>query len=140
MIDRMPGGMCNELKEACKIIEGHKGRINLEKLQEAVDTVLQNCPGGFAINTLTYSLMNQLRYLHTDEKVERIQDNINQHNPTKEVEKLLEALDMRKYYPQKLKYEDVIMLSTRVTDNVGKKPTTLPQLPWYFMKQIIGLG
>ena len=31
------------------------------------------------------------------------------------------------------------MLSTGVTDNVGKKPTTLPQLPWYFMKQIIGL-
>ena len=138
MIDRMPGVMCNELKEACKNTEGHEDRINLEKLQEAVDKVQGS--GGFELKTLTRAIINQLKYLQTEEKVKRIKDNTDQYNFIgKEAEKLLEVLDMRRYFPQKLKYEDVIMLSSGVTIGVGKKPTSLAELPWYFMKQIIGL-
>ena len=52
---------------------------------------------------------------------------------------MLDWLDMKKYYPQKLKYEDVIMLTSGIYDDVDKKPTSLPEFPWYFIKRVIGL-
>ena len=52
---------------------------------------------------------------------------------------MLEVVGLKKYYPQKLKYEDVIMLTSSIHDEVNKKPTSLQQLPWYFMKHIIGV-
>ena len=55
------------------------------------------------------------------------------------VGQMLDCLDMKKYYPQKLKYEDVIMLTSSIYDDVDKKPTSLPELPWYFIKHVIGL-
>ena len=55
------------------------------------------------------------------------------------VEQMLDTLDLKKYYPQKLKYEDVIMLTSSIYDDVNKKPTSLQELPWYFMKHVIGM-
>ena len=51
----------------------------------------------------------------------------------------LDAIGMRCYYPQKLRYEDVIKLTSDQLDRIEQKPTRLSDLPWYFMKHIIGL-
>ena len=45
---------------------------------------------------------------------------------------------MRKYYPQKLKLEDVQMF-TASDYEITQKPTTPAELPWYFIKHVIGL-
>ena len=82
----------------------------------------------------------QLYFLHQQETEQSKVVEIQEDDLDRSVEKILEALDMRKYYPQKLKYEDVIMLSSDVHNDVNKKPTRLAELPWFFMKHIIGLG
>ena len=46
---------------------------------------------------------------------------------------------MVKYYPQKLTHDEVIKLRKGVYNDVSKKPASLSELPWYFMKHIIGL-
>ena len=56
----------------------------------------------------------------------------------REVE-IMEALDMKKYYPGKLTYDKVITLTSDVNDDINKKPTSLPELPWYFIRHVIGL-
>ena len=139
MRERMPGGICIELREACKKTEGHN-RINLDRLQEEVDKILQNGPIGLELKPLIQALTYQFRSLHVTSKMERGRHEVNLHDaPDKKVEKLLEALGMRKYYPQKLQYEDVLMMQTDVHDDVNQKPTSLLELPWYFMRHIIGL-
>ena len=40
--------------------------------------------------------------------------------------KIMEALDMKKYYPGKLTYDKVITLTSDIDDDVKKKPTILP--------------
>ena len=46
---------------------------------------------------------------------------------------------MKKYYPQKLTYEDVIKLKSDDFHDVNKRCTDFRQLPWYFVRHIIGL-
>ena len=53
--------------------------------------------------------------------------------------KLLKDLEMTKYYPEKLTFEEITTLTSDVHDDVNKKPTSLPELPWYFIKHVIGL-
>ena len=52
---------------------------------------------------------------------------------------ILDKLGLSSYFPQKLKYEDVITLTEDVLHGTDRKPKTLSDLPWYFMKQIIGI-
>ena len=58
---------------------------------------------------------------------------------TNSTAKLLEVLNMKQYYPQKLTYEKVIILTPDIFSDVIKTPTTLADLPWYFLRHIIGL-
>ena len=57
---------------------------------------------------------------------------------SREVE-IMEALDMKKYYPGKLTYDKIITLTSDAHDDINKKPTTLPELPWYFIRHVVGL-
>ena len=52
------------------------------------------------------------------------------------VAKLLEDLNLMQYYLQKLTFEDVINITE---DKFNEKPKNLSELPWYFVKHIIGL-
>ena len=138
MTERMPGEINIELREACKKTKGHD-RIDLDRLQE-VDKMLQNGPIVFKLKPWIHALTYEFRSLHVASKMERVRHEINLHGSVdKKVEKLLEALDMKKYYPQKLQYEDVIMMRTDLHDDVNQKPGSLLELPWYFMRHIIGL-
>ena len=60
-------------------------------------------------------------------------------NLDERVQLWLEILDMKKYYPQKLTYEDVIKLKSEDFDDVSIKCTDFHQLPWYFMNHIISI-
>ena len=139
MTERMPGEICIELREACKKTKGHE-RIDLDRLQEEVDKILPNQPIALKLKPWIHALTYEFRSLHVTSKMERIKHEINLHGSLdKKIEKLLETLGMKKYYPQKLQYEDVIMMRTDVHDDVNQKPSSLLDLPWYFMRHIIGL-
>ena len=56
------------------------------------------------------------------------------------VQRLLEDLDLMKYYPQKITYDDVIKISEDGCKETNEKPSTLKELPWYFMRRLIGLN
>ena len=56
------------------------------------------------------------------------------------VRKLLEELGLTEYYPQKLTYNDVIKITEDALTNVHQKPSTLPELPWYFLRRLIELN
>ena len=57
-----------------------------------------------------------------------------------EVRVLLKDLGLVKYYPQKISYNDVIKLTEKdALKRVHEKPSTLPELPWYFVRKLIGL-
>ena len=53
---------------------------------------------------------------------------------------LLEDLVLTEYCPQKLSYDDVIKITEEAFNNVNKRPSTLSELPWYFMRRLIGLN
>ena len=56
------------------------------------------------------------------------------------VQSLLKDLGLEDYYPQKLTYSDVIKVTEDDLKEVNEKPTTLSELPWYFMRRVIGLN
>ena len=57
-----------------------------------------------------------------------------------DVRSLLEDLGLTEYYPQKIAYDDVIKITEDALTDVHRKPSTLPELPWYFMRRLIGLN
>ena len=56
------------------------------------------------------------------------------------VQRLLEDLGLTEYYPQKLSYGDVIKLTEDVLKDVNEKPSSLHELPWFFMRRLVGLN
>ena len=67
--------------------------------------------------------------------------NIKQENyeANEAVQSLLKDLGLVDYFPQKLGYGDVIKLTEDAFKDVNEKPSTLPELPWYFLRRLIGL-
>ena len=127
IIDLMPGGLCKELKTA-----------DLESLNAAVNRELSGKQLMFELEALMHSFKQQFHFAYRNKKVEE-EENSGIVEIDKSVERILEVLCLKKYYPQKLKYEDVIMLTSSIHDDITRKPTSLPELPWYFMKHVIGV-
>ena len=134
MLNEMPGGICKELKE----MYCNENTVNLEKLQLAVDRMLQNASLELDLHSLGHALKSQL-FEHQQERKQNMGTEIRENVVDKKIETILQAVDMVKYFPQQLTYEDVIMLGADVYNDVNKKPSSLRELPWYFMKHIIGL-
>ena len=91
--------------------------------------------------SLLYSIKSQLRLLSQHERLLKNSEATGFIGETisLSVETLLDVLDMKNYYPQRLRYEDVIKLRRDMYDSPNKKPGTLVEFPWYFLKHIIGL-
>ena len=134
VLDKLPEELCPELRDI-------SGINDFKQIQNKIAKLLPNDKEHLKVNwkSLLLCLKNQLRFVcEFDEKIgpeprgigERLSD---------PVENVLGLLNMKRYYPQKLTYEDVIKLASDVFANESKKPTTLPDLPWYFMKHIIAL-
>ena len=135
MLNEMPGGVCKELKE----MYCNENTVNFEKkLQLAVDRMLQNTSLELDLHSLGHAIKSQL-FQHQQERKQNMGTENRENIVDKKIEKILQAVDMVKYFPQKLTYEDVIMLGADVYNDVNKKPSSLTELPWYFMKHIIGL-
>ena len=93
-----------------------------------------------ALLAVAENIKQQFSFLYSIEETEETPEAEQTGELNDTVEGILDALDMKKYYPQKLRYEDLITLTSDDLDDVSKKPTSLPELPWYFMKQVIGLN
>ena len=140
MIKHMPKGMCKELKEAVKRSSGGSNIVNTEKLGLEIQKMLPEAVLKDNLAAFAQAFKYQLKVSNRDQacvSAEMIDHRSGQLDTS--VAQLLKAVNMMKYYPQKLTYEDVIKLGTDVYDDVNKNPTSLSELPWYFMKHIIGL-
>ena len=138
MMDNMPGGTCPELSLAFKFCRSG-GRYNFKPVQMAVHNLLGEEQKSPDLGALMCSLTSQFHFLNSH-KVERINElDSPEHSFDGIAKKLIEALHMKQYYPQKLKYEDVIKLTPEVNSDINKKPNSLQELPWYFMRHIIGI-
>ena len=133
MIENMPGGVCPELSDIPGTLD------DCEKLQKVLDEILDEDHKKPDLKSLLCSLKSQFHFLISQESklIAAPEYAAGKLGPT--TEKLLQALEIKQYYPQKLTYEDVIKLTADVFEDVNKKPTTLTELPWYFMRHIIGL-
>ena len=95
--------------------------------------------------SVAYAFESQFRCLRPvkKEQAELHQDHTSPASDSEDLSpremKIMEALDMKKYYPGKLTYNKVITLTSDIDDDVNKKPTTLPELPWYFIRHVIAL-
>ena len=128
VIELMPGGLCKDLHAA-----------DLESLNAAVNGVLSEKHFMFELEALMmHSFKQQFHFVHRHVKI-REEENSEIAKIDKSVARILEVVGLEKYYPQKLKYEDVIKLTSSIHDDVEKKPTSLPELPWYFIKHVIGV-
>ena len=58
----------------------------------------------------------------------------------KSVKTLLENLGLMEYYPQKLSYGDVIKVTENACNETDEKPSLLQELPWFFLRRLIGLN
>ena len=134
MLDELSESLCQELKVFCR----SKDPVSITKLQRTVYEVLKNNGNEFSLLPLVNSLKVQMLGCRGKiiqiSKTEAQDESVNH-----ETKLILEALGLMKYYPQKLTYDDVITLGTDVYSDVDKEPTSLPELPWYFIKRVIGL-
>ena len=139
MIKHMPKGMCKELKEAVKIAIGDNNTVDTEKLRTEIQNLLPEAVLKDNLTAFAQAFKYQLKCANRQASAQADTNANKSGQLDASVAQLLKVINMTKYYPQKLTYEDVIKLGTDVYDDVNKKPTSLPELPWYFMKHIIGL-
>ena len=139
IFSKIPEGMCPELEDAT----GKCGQetIDTKQLQHVLDRLLCSSPvqNKLIWKSLLHSLKSQLHFLrqleeHMDPPSETAGGSLR-----RSVEVLLEILDFKKYFPQKLTYKDMIKLSSDAFSDGGATPTVLTQLPWYFIRHIIAL-
>ena len=125
--ERIPGGPCRELKT-----------MDLECLKSTIDKVLSGKRFTSDLETLLHFFKQQL-YVAGKKKIQEDEAGADIFEIDESVMKMLDTLQLTSYYPQKLGYKDVIMLTSSIHDDVNKKPTSLPELPWYFMKHVIAV-
>ena len=56
------------------------------------------------------------------------------------VKTLLENLGLMEHYPQKLSYGDVIKVTEDTCKETNETPSSLQELPWFFLRRLIGLN
>ena len=153
--DNFPEPISDEICEALSKSQEAEN-IDAERLRSALDKLVTDIRFSrdlhrLMLKALVCNIKSQFHFLHQQESTPILPFGVVDSTPDKPVEALLDALQMRKYYPQKLKYEDIVMLtndkvkkmSTRppgeLVETVSRKPTTLPELPWYFIDNILAL-
>ena len=125
-------------------INGPDDSVNMPTLKTKLQTLLPEDLHSDA-ESLTCAFGNLLQCLQSfkKEQVKQQQDYILTVNSLEELSPweltIMEALDMKKYYPGKLTKDKVITLTSDVYDDVNKKPTNLTELPWYFIRHVIKL-
>ena len=118
VINMMNKNICSELREACEHKTEDQG-IYSNILQSTVDNLLQEKQHhDLTMLPLMQSIKCQLNFLRYPKKAEPTVDDGTAVQLDGQVSILMQVLDMQKYYPQKLKCDQVTMLSAEVQDNV----------------------
>ena len=119
-----------------------EGNINHVKLHKKINEILPNS-SQFDTESMAHSVQSQFQFLKKSQNSRLAQRDDGSPFDTqgadflaKSEESIVEEMDMRKYYRGKLSLEEVITLKS---EKVNKKPISLRELPWYFMKHLIGL-
>ena len=127
------------------IVEGARRgepNIDLNKLKRDLKYFLQGKTFSFDLKSLTEFIKSQFngicRVKHADEMRESSPQETKPELDTS-VDRLLIALGMKKFYPQKLTYEKVIMLTSNSNNESMKQPMSLHDLPWFFLRRIVAL-
>ena len=136
--ERLSTALDEQFREACQTV---CEKADVTDLQSIINNYLRNVDTKLMAKSLLYNIKSQLRLLYQQQRL--LKDSgaadFAGEKVTSSVEMLLDNLDMKKYYAQGLRYEDVIKLKSDVFDSVNKRPATLVEFPWYFLKHIIGL-
>ena len=137
-LDIMSGELGTELQKVCA--QTVDGSAYVDNLHNTVDELLKDEHKKLNEQTLVYNIKSQLHELEGCETKKAVEsEDKEEENLDQRVQVGLEILGMKKYYPQKLSFEDVIKLRTDDFDDVNKRCTDFRQLPWYFVKHVIGL-
>ena len=133
ILTKFPDTMCQELS-----ISSFDDK-NLTKLQKTVNDTINEKNDDKAFK-------NRHNFLSMD-----FQSIFSQKVPTTTIEEdtvqasnsfqsLLQAPGLKEYFPQKLTHVKVIKLTEEALKDANEKPSSLPELPWYFMRKMLGLN
>ena len=139
MINIMPRGICTDLATAFKKASAGTHTFDYEMFESSLDNLFVKQQKSGYLSLLLYSLKNQFPFRKERMKGTKTPSQYPSSTLGKSTELLLEVLNMKQYYPQKLTYEQVITLTPDVYSDEAKAPKSLSDLPWYFMKHIIRL-
>ena len=140
MVANMPSKLCEDLtKDQKASVDG--GTLDTDKLHTAVSELLGGKVLVTDLTAITKSLTDQFQFMKQPKVTQKTSSYFHSTgNLDKNLERLLEDLDMKQYYPQKLTYDDIITLTSHINRDDKAKLTKLKELPWYFMRCIIGLN
>ena len=133
--EHMPDKLCKSLAKVFK----DNDTFDLPELQIAISDSIDNEFSKVDLKALVQSLKTQLHFTEAPTRTPQKASPFQMGNLDRPVEKLLESLELSKYYPQKLTYDDVIKLTSELLEETENNLTSLSELPWYFMKHIIGV-
>ena len=133
--------LCEEINNAFEKARRTSETYDLERLVESIVSLLS---GEQFDSMIIRALETQLQFLEPETMTTK--STVCSHHPEsddldlkEETAKVLREFGVMKYYPQKLKYQDVTMIAKDRLDN-SKTPTTLEEVPWFFIKHIISLN
>ena len=139
VVRSMGESLSGKIRKSCQKALRDDDTYNIEKLTESVTDQL----GEQQFELIIRSLEAQLEFLEPEIATTR-KETVCSHEAgdpdlNEEVTKILKELGLTKYYPQKLTFQDVTMITADVLDDIKMKPTAMPELPWYFIKHILAL-
>ena len=137
VVKSMGRSLSSKILKSCQESFRNDDTYNIEKLTERITDLL----GEQQFELIIRSLEAQFEFLEPEMATAR-KETVCSHEAgdpdlNEEVTKILEELGLTKYYPQKLTYQDVTMITADVLDDFKKKPTSMHELPWYFIKHIL---
>ena len=136
--EKLSTALDDQFRDACQTVNV---KSDATDLQSIANKHTRNADTKLMARSLFYSIKSELRLLNQQERLlkESGAANFTGERVRSSVETLLDNLDLKKYYEQGLRYEDVIKLKTDTSGNPDKKPGNLVEFPWYFLTHIIGL-
>ena len=132
VLENLPDKYCNIYSSDCSAY-----KPEIEDVQKRVQRTLQRKDDKKTLEEKQKSLSmffnaifsRKIRGSERKEEIVEVKDT---------VKILLEKLGLIEYYPQKITYEDVIKITE--DDLQDEKPSSFRELPWYYMRRLIGLN
>ena len=135
LLRKMPGTISKKLPIPSSLSYGEK---DIAKLQTAINHIIDgNHDKAYKNREKFLSMYFQSIFSQRVLTTELEQDTERASNS---FQCLLQALGLIEYYPQKLTLVRVIKLTEEALKDANGKPSSLPELPWYFIRKMLGLN